>query len=524
MLRPTPTCLSLSPQDISSHLQQIDMYHGLLKQGFKKNDVIRYLRDHQTANSLQRATSDSTESEVECAPSTVDLMLKASPPEKPSSSPHSRASSKDFDKDKDNLLEEFQKTELSPSDISLPTAHRHAPRQSSLLRFAKAVSPSPSVPSDDANTINSLPGVPARTYRPRTDTYSYVESEFSEADLEGGVRRLHIGSSLEDTTISSVISRQRSVSPMRAEAEVFVPQSQQKLEHKQCQSSQSGSQVDDTRPGSSPLVSANQLSLIIFQPRRSSLSASGEDTSLLAQRFPSSPPSPSSQSQEDSLSALPPPPLTPTPARVLHSALTEPRRHTPQYLDGSSFVVYNDALPSQDQPQTPAELARHQIVTEHEAAYTAPVGVMRTPLRLRQSEETEPGEQSPTQRMMGLRERRARELMRSVRAEGLRLERIRRLDRQRLDRDVTERPTSTVRGIDGEEDFRTNEQDAIQDGPGPALEEEQWRDDLEIDRVGDENWEGDVAEIGGRTGIRVLSGNANGARGRGWWNREGDQT
>jgi hypothetical protein len=523
MLRPSPTGLSLSPQDISFHLQQIDMYHGLLKQGFKKKDVIRYLRDHQDANLLQRATSHSIEDEVECAPSTVDLMLKASPPEKPSSSPHSRASSEEFDKDKDTLLEDFQQTELSPSDISLPTAHRHAPRQSSLLRFAKAVSPSPSVPSDDANIVTSFPGVPARTYRPRTDTYSYIESEFSEADLEGGVRRLHIGSSLEDTPISSVIPRKRSVSPMRAEAEVFVPQSQQRLEHKEHQPSRFGSQSGDIHPGSSPLGSATQLPLTIIPPRRSSLSASGDDTSLLAQRFPSSPPSPSSQNQEDSLSALPPPPLTPTPAHVLHSALTEPRRHTPQYLDGSSFVVYNDAVPSQDQPQTPAELARHQIVTEHQAAYTAPVGVIRTPLRLRQSEEAEPGEQSPTQRMMGLRERRARELMRSVRAEGLRLERIRRLDRQRLDRDIGERPTSAVRGIDGEEDFRTNEQDVLEDGPGPALDGEQWRDDLEIDRVGDENWEGDVAELGGRIGIRVLSGNANGARGRGWWNREGDQ-
>lgn len=116
--------------------------------------------------------------------------------------------------------------------------------------------------------------------------------------------------------------------------------------------------------------------------------------------------------------------------------------------------------------------------------------------------------------MMGLRERRARELMRSARAEGLRLERIRRLDHQRLIHDRTDRRPSMARAMGRDDEARDLDGEAGLEGPGPTVIEEQWRDDLEVDRVGDENWEGEAGDVGIRVGIRVLSGNANIARGR----------
>ena len=98
---------------------------------------------------------------------------------------------------------------------------------------------------------------------------------------------------------------------------------------------------------------------------------------------------------------------------------------------------------------------------------------------------------------MGSRERRARELMRGVRVEGARLQRLREQDRERI-----------ARGLDG------NDEVTGLDGPGPAIVTYLWRDGLEGDRVGDENWE----ESGEwsprrRNGMRVTSGNA---RDR-WW-------
>lgn len=57
-----------------------------------------------------------------------------------------------------------------------------------------------------------------------------------------------------------------------------------------------------------------------------------------------------------------------------------------------------------------------------------------------------------------------------------------------------------ARGFDGNED-RT-------DAPGPAIRTDQWRDELEGDRVGEENFETEI-EVGDvrENGIRLVSGN-----------------
>ena len=194
---------------------------------------------------------------------------------------------------------------------------------------------------------------------------------------------------------------------------------------------------------------------------------------------------------------LPPMPETPTPARPARGARTEPRQPRHQ-LDGTSFSVYNDTIPTEAQPQTPADLSRHYRLTEQDAAYTAPPGVLHTGSPTRRPRfttadlEVGPGEQTPMARAMGSRERRARELMRSVRAEGVRLQRLREQDRQLI-----------ARGLDGNEEMRDR------GGPGPVVAPELWRDDFEGDRVGDENWEGNGEwSARGRDGMRVVSGNA----------------
>ena len=482
MIRLPHTSINLSEHDLAFHMQQIDIYHGLLKQGFKKKHILRYFKEHREANV---GASEDSEPEITTALSTVELAARSPPPTEVSDPLHhqgtSRSSSSEQETDgphatvqgNQDKSELAEITKSSPSTAAPPN-HRHAPRQSSLLRFAQAVSPD-STQSDEINKLPTCPVLPARSYRPRTDTYSYNQSEASESDLATQFSSLHISPIARDDETVTPEPTQPSTLLMRPEAASFVPEA-------------------------------------VLTPRRSSLRATSigttrrPDSSSPRGEFPSSPPIPTVQdaSRLGSSPLLPSMPATPTPARRnQRSVWTEPRNHGPQYLDGS-FPVYNDSLPPSTQPQTPSDLTRGQLVTEREAAYTAPVGMVRTPTasrlqRVARPEQAEAGEQSPTRRAMGMRERRARELLRGARAEGVRLERQRRQDREMMTR------------VD-----RTGEQRG-RDGPGPAVFTEQWEDQLEGDRVGDENWEGELdgaATHPGRRTIRVVSGNAN--AGRGW--------
>ena len=531
MIRLPHSSINLSEHDLAFHLQQIDIYHGLLKQGFKKKDILRYFKDHREANA--QGTGDS-ESDITPAPSTVELVAKSPPPSEnfeavqykdPSKRTSHEEEEDDIVQGAQNAIEDVQETDkpedtdcFSPTTVSAPPNHRHAPRQSSLLRFAKVVS-SDSTQSDETAYANKLPALPARSYRPRTETYSYNQSEASDADIVEQLSGLYITSVSESNDGSIVTPGQRSTSPMRPEAESFVPEP---LGH--AMSTARNMSVDhqqtlprDTLDQIAHPTSTNHVPLAVLTPRRSSLgqsraTARQSNHSSTSVEFPSSPPIPAvgDSRHPDSSPSLPMMPVTPTPARRAHrDAQTEPRNHGPQYLDGS-FPVYNDFLPASSQPQTPADLARNQVITVHEAAYTAPVGMIHMPTasrlhRTTRLDHVDAGEQSPTRRAVGMRERRARELRRSVRAEGLRLQRLRRQDREIL-----------ARGMDGDEEQRDRELDRGRDGPGPAIFTERWEDQLEGDRVGDENWEAELDEmgVGGRRGIRVTSGNAN--AGRGW--------
>ena len=523
MIRLPHSSINLSEHDLAFHLQQIDIYHGLLKQGFKKSDIQRYFKEHDEANA---AAATHSQHDITGAPSTVDLAVRRVLSSEVSDSAHSAETCNSTSDDDETLNDVHNKQQESdnagePHDADRPSPttapvlpnHRHAPRQSSLLRFAQVVS-SDSTQSDVTEDAAKHPALPARTYRPRTETYSYNQSEGSEFGLTDRLSGLRITSTSLDSGDNTIGFLPASASPMRPDAETFVPEfGRQPLSGERDPSaSPSQSALMHSTHGVTPTSSTPHVPLSVLTPRRSSLGAttSGQgNRSSPRSECPSSPPDPAIASARHSPSSpsLPTMPTTPTPARRdPRDARTEPRSQGLQYLDGS-FPVYNDFLPPSSQPQTPAELSRHSTITEHRAAYTAPVGRIHTPTAsgMRHAaliDQPEAGEQSPTRRAIGMRERRARELLRSARAEGLRLGRLRRQDRERM-----------ARGIDAEE-WMARHTEGGRNGPGPAVLGELWEDQLEGDRVGDENWEGELEMLGdrGQGRIRVTSGNANAGR------------
>ena len=521
MIRLPPTSISLSDNDLAFHLQQIDIYHGLLKQGFKKRDIIRYFNEHNAAQQLQPAPP------IDLGPPTLThIELAARGPrshEPPAPAPQPRPKSPTTPESSQALTPSARPTsqQIGPKIDDRPTSvspnlpaslqgHRHAPRQSSLLRFAQVVSSSS---SDRTEHANSLVALPARTYRQRTDTYSYSQSDGSEPELVNGISDLHIASPINPDTARKI----RNASPPSwAEAETFVPG---RLRPWTSRTSTRRISQDIANAGekAASKLDSQQTDLIeSITPRLVSQNETLRQINIVDQSraeftIPSSPPDTDDSTSTDSsryytsLSpTLPPMPATPTPVRwTERTAHTEPRHARHQYLDGTSFPVYNDDLPADAQPQTPADLSRHPLLTEQDAAYTAPPGVLHTGSPVRRLRpaiaelHTEHGEQTPMAHAMGSRERRARELIRSVRAEGVRLQRLRQQDRERI-----------ASGLDGNDEIRDR------DGPGPAIATELWRDDFEGDRVGDENWEGNGDGTPRRgNGMRVTSGNAR----DNWW-------
>jgi hypothetical protein len=94
---------------------------------------------------------------------------------------------------------------------------------------------------------------------------------------------------------------------------------------------------------------------------------------------------------------------------------------------------------------------------------------------------------------MTLRERRTRELTRSVRAEGVRLNRLMMRDEAMF----TQRGFRTAAAANG---------DAVIEAL-PQIPDDIWRDNLDADRVGEENFEAEL-DVGGRRVMRAVSGNA----------------
>ena len=502
MLRLPPTSISLSADDVSACLENLGTYHGLLKQGFKQHDICVWMKEKREA--IQPASQHYHDPD-DPLPSTVDLILRAQTrdeealsirttaptPDNSQQHPSRRATTSDSRSDDEIANHDDPREQAASIDLQHASKpQRHAPRKSSLLQFSQMPSSESSSNSDKLSAQGlSLPiPLPARTYRPRTDTYSCEQSEeYEQANIVGVLSDLHIDSAPSD----SATECKGVTMAMRPEAESFVPSQSATAMRSTHEASRSLAEMLPETPSHTSVVEDD----IHTAQSRDSPNITLRRSNRRRAQWNSSPPAQSS----DSELSLPPMPTTPKRIRINRAARTESRSHQRQTFDGA-FSVYDDSLPAVMQPRAPVDLARHAILTDQYAAYTAPPGMGRSsaallPIRLQSTTaRLEPGEQSPTTRAMAMRGRRQRELARGARAEADRLERLRLRDRDRI-----------ATGFD------SNDEEG--DGPGPALRTRTaWRDELEGDRVGEENWEGEVdllagTDVGGR-GIRVLSGNA----------------
>ena len=526
MIRLPPTSISISENDVQFHLRQTEILHGLLKQGFKKNDVARYLDDYRKATA--EAEGHDLDFLVRPAPTAVELACcRSQPPSMheldqtseatdksdPSSTPKSISSNLGT-LSKDVSLTNDPNNELKPTDYQdigreesvsplsmAPTMliNKHAPRKSSLLRFAKAASPDDCSLSPEEGAVLPDPIITRRAaeYEHRSETNPYQASTRDNPVVD---------SSPQDSIVERINRMSLSNSTDVSEDMPFMlppPFSATPRAHSFQYSSLASSGMvtrgdgnPERRVDSSPsLETTTPLRSIGFLDQYATL----PDLSS-SPRLPASPADDDlTQLRASSISSGLP--ATPTPIRAAAPvSSSEPRHHRHRYLDGNAFSVYNDSLPSSSQPQTPADLARGPVVTERDAAYTAPPGMIRvasssTSIVHGSRWDRTLGEQSPTVRAISLRERRNRELLRSVRAEGIRLRRMRLRDESLF----TQRAAQSNRDTNANPDLGAQ--------PQISLPDDIWRDDLNADRIGEENFEAD-AEVSQRRVMRVVSGNA----------------
>ncbi|OCT47311.1 hypothetical protein CLCR_02401 [Cladophialophora carrionii] len=518
MIRLPATSISLSERDIDFHLRQAELYHGLRKQGFKKDDVVRYLRDYREA-AAEAASQDkhgfdlSTPSTVElsssrprpASTSNGDLPLpsKRGPGHPSSTAPTSTSCipfpdfaselSEPESDDGQLIYHKIQDVDDSRkvSPASMPSSintNQHAPRKSSLLRFAQAASPERLSADTEDGTVGAsvMNTAKAKKYRRRSTTYPYQSSEresAGEAYVDGQVldrmNRMSLG---EDDLHDELSSSSFALPPAYSDS----------VRTSSASDLQFASPMSGDGSGDSPSLS------FVHAPVTHRRNSDQLERGYSIADVSSSPPLPVTPVREftrrarassDSSQV----PTTPTPIRKASSVpRTEPKPYR-QQLDGHSFSVYNDSLPASSQPETPADLSRQPLITEHEAAYTAPPAMIRSGHHGQHTWELDMGEQSPTARAMTLRGRRNRELTRSVRAEGVRLNRLMMRDEAML----TQRGLRAAAAANG---------DAVV-AALPQIPDDVWRDNLDADRVGEENLEAEL-DVGGRRVMRAVSGNA----------------
>lgn len=427
MIRLPPTSIDISQSDLQTQLQHLDFCAGLLKQGFKKHEIIHYFRKRSNP---KEPPAEGT--------STYDLLSRFEESEESSDSVSSACQNYD-----NTSQAQFASPIQSPEDASTSNIavgkKTYAPRQSSLLRFARGVSSSEA--SENGTNTHFSPRSNI-TYRPRSKTYSYDQSELDEEDL------------MERCS---------------------TPTDQLKLDHLSLDDGVVTGSTDHTTVQLTSNLRPDARPFTPFHIRQAVAILEGPSTASSGRSsFPSPPPQNPDRSSSPSLPFVPrtPPPRT---ARI---PSTVNARSQQQFLDGS-FTVYNDSVPARSQPQTPAELDRGQFLSQYIAAYTAPPGMIRSSAARQgtNSNRQASGELSPTAQAHMLRERRQREFARGLRVEGLRI------DRSRTDT----RRSGTGSGNDVD--------------PFSV-----WRDDLDADGVGEENFE--EASAGPMLrGMRVVSGN-----------------
>lgn len=495
MIRLPPTSISLSESDIQSHLHQVDIYHGLRKQGFKQHEITRYLADYRLSTVPGAANfPDDYPTKIL---STVELALRQpdlppaqeSLPEQEPNTTIGRTShtkrpwltescrNAEISRSPDTVTHEIGDAEESidgdgaaesTSPVALPQQLRksnHAPRKSSLLRFSKAAA-SDSPPPDTQDLISpaSAPFLTPLRYRRRSHPSPSQLSphDRDEDGLSTAVSRMSISeSAVHNSSRESLLEDpDMSLPPPFSTAREACH-----LERAR-ESYWSSSSSDQTDRRSRSNDSPDSLVALADIPSSPPIGSSSPE------RYPAA-----SSSDETGNT----PPRTPVPARTAFlDRRTEPRRYRHRYLDGNAFSVFNDSLPASDQPQTPADLSRRPLLSEHDASYTAPPGMIRNVSTSARAPgltmHLDPGELSPLARAINLSHRRNREMRRSVRSN---------LDRIRRESELVERIREI--GLDRPTDPVT------------------WMDEFELDRLGDENFKSEF-DLNQRT-MRVVSGN-----------------
>lgn len=460
MIRLPATGISISQVDLNQHFSQLDIYQGLRRQGFKREQIVRYLEQQRNNEQQQRKTS--LLSEPSCAPSTLDLytqthsviehdspkILEFATLPAEERTPTSQYSG-GLEVHKNNTKLDSFESENTQSPATFPEAGQHVPRQSSLLRFAEVLSTESSLGRHTTDKTAISP----RTikYRSRSLTYSYDQSVPDDDD------EIHIDSSeatvidklehiaIDDEIVEECASSRPAIpmsSTLSAEAEPFVPSR-----------SSFPSADKGKRRASTPQSSRDSSSSPVLRTVRRV--STPELPSLCDSRLPSAPPRTLSQQHSDGL-----------------------------------LRVYDDFCPAHAQPQTPAEIDRTVWFNEYNTAYTAPPGKLRSPVRYgRQSNHDDRWpllrERTASQRAHVMHSRRQRQPHMIARTDGL----------------IRDRETETVNasrnGLDG-----TREESNLQERAARL-----WRGDFDTQDAGGENEDVDVDSTVWAGRIRAVSGN-----------------
>lgn len=300
-------------------------------------------------------------------------------------------------------------------------------------------------------SLLSLPPRRSRNYRPRSRTYSFVQSEAaSDTGPDAPAVERH-GTPLaprpvtpEDTPSSQEISRWSLSSSFQSVITLPVRQRRPSAPHGATDLSPSETVHSGPCDG---LVSSEHISTPSFQTRghtmlRSDYTGTSDLPSEDASGGPHTPPS-HRPPHDGPIASIP----SASPAT------------SQSYRRGNALRVYDDRLPASNQPQTPADVSRHGHITSYQAAYTTPPAQGRTPVNPRFRLDASSAEFTPTAQRTRSRD----EALARVRADRTRWERIHR----NLDLEL---------GMDG-----NGSRDGVE------RTEDMWLRRLDVDTVGEEN-------------------------------------
>ena len=247
--------------------------------------------------------------------------------------------------------------------------------------------------------LSPSPKSHAMSYRPRSRTYPWTESEADEEGKTSGSTSYEYpvdefaSLTIERPPTPDILPNYANSIQLRAEVRELTPFALPSPMGSTISRASSQPEYQMDIPRIAPTLIARGSP--ITPPRRSSLTN---------QQFPTSDNLSTPVASSISLPAAVP--VTPSPVEIRQPVRTEPRTYG-AYGRRSRLSVYDDRLSPTRQPQTPADLARRPILTDRDTAYTAPPGSMGRRLL------TTGNDMSPTTRGRELRSRWTREYQRA---------------------------------------------------------------------------------------------------------------